>query len=101
MIGLMQELREIYEGSPLSKPQSKTDPVEEKDGKRKPVEGDCPICFMEFEAEEDIVWCKAACGNNIHKACFERWAATTRRSAVRCVYWYVLTARFSVKVFEN
>jgi len=26
------------------------------DGKRKPVEGDCPICVFEMNSEEDIVW---------------------------------------------
>jgi len=36
---------------------------------------------MEFEPEkEEIVYCKAACGNNIHKECFERWAASKRGS---------------------
>jgi hypothetical protein len=41
---------------------------------------------MEFEAEEgEIVWCKAACGNNIHKQCFERWAAS-KPGQVKCVY---------------
>ena len=59
----------------------------DNNGNRKPVEGDCPICFMEFEPNESIVWCKAACGNNIHKHCFEQWAVTTRSSGVRCVYW--------------
>lgn len=31
---------------------------------------------MEFEDDEEIVWCRAACGNNIHKGCFEQWAGT-------------------------
>jgi hypothetical protein len=34
---------------------------------------------MPFEPEkEEIVFCKAACGNNVHKECFEQWAATKR-----------------------
>lgn len=47
-------------------------------GKRKPVEGDCPICFCEFDADspESVVWCRAACGQNIHQECFETWART-------------------------
>ncbi|RAH84097.1 hypothetical protein BO86DRAFT_397415 [Aspergillus japonicus CBS 114.51] len=80
---LSSELRAIYNGSSLSKEQS----TEENAGNRKPVEGDCPICFMEFEPEkEDIVWCRAACGNNIHKTCFHQWAATQQAQGVRCVY---------------
>lgn len=72
---------------PLSRVEATS--TEGNQGKRKPVEGDCPICFMEFGRNEEIVWCKAACGNNIHKKCFDQWAATTRQSGVRCVYWYV------------
>lgn len=50
---------------------------------------------MEFEPDkEDIVWCKAACGNNIHKVCFDKWAATQRAQGVRCVYWCVLSLLF-------
>lgn len=52
------------------------------DNNRKPLEGDCPICFEEMEAQgEAIVWCKAACGQNIHQQCFEMWAATKRQQA--------------------
>lgn len=75
----------MYQGSPLSRVETASS--EPNDGNRKPIEGDCPICFMEFESNEELVWCKAACGNNIHKACFEQWAAASRSSGVRCVYW--------------
>ena len=75
----------MYQDSPLSRIEDIN--AEDNDGKRKPVEGDCPVCFMEFEPKEDIVWCKAVCGNNIHKKCFEQWAATTSNKGVRCVYW--------------
>ncbi|KAL4879743.1 hypothetical protein BJY04DRAFT_88923 [Aspergillus karnatakaensis] len=80
------ELREIYEKSPLRQVKDKVED-HDTDGKRKPVEGDCPICFMEFEPDKEaIVWCKAACGNNIHKTCFQQWAATQNAQGVRCVY---------------
>ncbi|KAJ6085871.1 RING finger domain protein (Znf1) [Penicillium sp. IBT 16267x] len=81
---LTSELRTIWQGSPLNRLQSA--PIDLTDGVRKPIEGDCAICFMELQPYEAIVWCKAACGNNIHKACFAQWAATTRKSGVRCVY---------------
>lgn len=84
---LSSELREIFAHAPA--------PVEAADkgneevaGKRKEIAGDCPICFMEFEPErEEIVWCKAACGNNIHKDCFEQWAKSQGVAKVKCVYW--------------
>ncbi|PYH41846.1 RING finger protein [Aspergillus saccharolyticus JOP 1030-1] len=80
---LSSELREIYNGSSLSKER----PTKDNAGNRKPIEGDCPICFMEFEPEmEDIVWCRAACGNNIHKTCFQQWVATQQTQGLRCVY---------------
>lgn len=82
----IQELREMYQSSPLS---SQKEQSEDNNGKHKPIEGDCPICFMELEPEKDeIVWCRAACGNNVHKACFRQWAATQNAQGVRCVYWW-------------
>jgi hypothetical protein len=64
------------------------------DKNRKPIDGDCPICFNELAADggEDIVWCRATCGQNVHKECFEMWAATKRQgggsrgSEVTCPY---------------
>ncbi|KAI4129207.1 MAG: hypothetical protein LQ338_002366 [Usnochroma carphineum] len=83
---LSSELREIFAQAPT--PVEKASGKEEVDGKRKEIAGDCPICFMEFEPEkEEIVWCKAACGNNIHKHCFEQWAKSQGMTKVTCVYW--------------
>lgn len=47
-------------------------------GKRKLVDGDCPICFCELDAAspESMVWCRAACGQNMHQQCFDMWAKT-------------------------
>ena len=83
---MSEELEEIFENAPAS-PQSSDGSKEDisNAGKRKPIEGDCPICMTEFEAGEELVWCKAACGNNIHKACFEQWAKT-KPGEVKCVY---------------
>ena len=67
------ELREILAHAPPILSADNTS----KDGNRKECTGDCPICFTEFESDgEEIVYCKAACGNNIHRTCFEQWAAT-------------------------
>ncbi|KAG9696042.1 hypothetical protein KCU95_g3753, partial [Aureobasidium melanogenum] len=72
---LTSELQEIFDhAGPLP---GETVHTEDKDGKRKPIEGDCPICCEELSQEkETIVWCQAACGNNLHKTCFDQWAAT-------------------------
>ncbi|KAK2037581.1 hypothetical protein LZ31DRAFT_600337 [Colletotrichum somersetense] len=73
------ELREIFANAPAID----ASPEQSQDKNRKPVEGDCPICFSEFDAgsSETIVWCRAACGQNIHRECFETWAATKRRGS--------------------
>ncbi|KAA8649183.1 RING finger protein [Aspergillus tanneri] len=100
---LSSELREIYQQSSLSAEQPEP---ENNNGKRKAVEGDCPICFMEFEPDkEEIFWCRAACGNNIHKACFQRWAATSRNQDVRCVYcrspWQSESSNLNLEVLRK
>ncbi|KAL2355597.1 hypothetical protein BJ546DRAFT_636734 [Cryomyces antarcticus] len=59
----------------------------DSDGKRKPLDDDCPICCCPFEPEgEEIVFCRAACGNNIHGVCFAQWAASKKGSAVTCPF---------------
>ena len=69
---LTSELHEIFSQSPMPPSEATEDTDSDKPSNRKPAEGDCPICFMPFDSEEEIVWCKAACGNNIHAACFEQ-----------------------------
>lgn len=39
-----------------------------------------------MEPGEDIVWCKAACGQNFHKECFEQWRQSKMGGRVACVY---------------
>lgn len=78
---LSHELKEIIANAPaIPLRVMKGEPM---DGKRKPVEDDCLVCCMEFGNGEDVTWCRAACGNNIHKSCFDRWAST-RSGQVAC-----------------
>lgn len=74
---LASELRDIFANAPVP---PADDRAAEEQGKRKAVEGDCPICFGEMHPgdREAVVWCRAACGQNIHKECFEMWASTKR-----------------------
>jgi len=81
-----QELQEIFDTAPA--PATSASVPDGAASNRKEIFGDCPICFTEFEPEtEEIVWCKAACGNNIHQTCFEQWAKSQSGKEVRCVYW--------------
>lgn len=85
---LTTELRAIIAQAPPIPSASATNA--DGPGNRKPIEGDCPICVVEFEPAdgEEIVYCKAACGNNVHKQCFEQWAATKKKGsdAVTCPF---------------
>lgn len=76
---LSTELVEIFAHAP---PIEVGDDAEKpkEDRNRKAVEGDCPICFTPFEEADGIVYCRATCGQNIHKECFEMWAATKRQN---------------------
>jgi hypothetical protein len=87
------ELRDLFANAapiPGSEPQDSNnvaaDAVEE-DGNRKPIEGECPICYADFEPNErsNIVYCKASCGNNVHKDCMQSWA-TAKAGKVTCPY---------------
>ncbi|KAG9235048.1 hypothetical protein BJ875DRAFT_504274 [Amylocarpus encephaloides] len=85
---LSTELAEIFASAPATPQSSESSTSTETGGHRKPIEGDCPVCVMEFDDSdkpEDILWCKAACGNNIHRHCFERWAKS-KPGEVRCVF---------------
>ncbi|OQO13035.1 hypothetical protein B0A48_02499 [Cryoendolithus antarcticus] len=81
---ISSELREIFAAAPPLP--SETADESAKDGNRKEVEGECPICYSDFEpmSKESIVYCKASCGNNIHKECMKQWAASNRGGAVTC-----------------
>ena len=89
---LSSELQNIFESapSPIASASSSSKTDEEAGGlKQRAVEGDCPICFMPFRepgSDPEIVYCRAACGNNIHADCFEQWAKSQAGKEVRCVY---------------
>ncbi|KAJ9601883.1 hypothetical protein H2200_013632 [Cladophialophora chaetospira] len=80
---LTSELEEIF----ASAPPLPTDLAEDSKGNRKPTDGECPICYMDLDEEHNkLVWCKAQCGHNLHKSCFDQWAKSQSGTQVRCVY---------------
>jgi len=84
------ELKEIFARAPPLPCETVEEGKEDDECKRKPLEGECPICVCDFEPEsgEAVVYCRTACGNNVHRACFEQWAATKKREgeAVTCPF---------------
>ncbi|KAH6669238.1 hypothetical protein B0J14DRAFT_115140 [Halenospora varia] len=87
---LSTELESIFANAPVTKAPTPDNKDEEDDtiynGKRKPIEGECPICVFDMEPDEEIVWCKAACGQNFHKECFQHWKSSKNGGQVTCVY---------------
>ena len=82
---LFSELREIFAGAPPIPTECPSS--HDTDGRRKPIEGECPICYFDFdEKRNELVWCETSCGNNMHKSCFDQWAASARGGTVKCVY---------------
>jgi hypothetical protein len=86
---MSEELEQIFADAPvtrapdLSEHEAATATTEVV---RKPVDGECPICVFDMEPGEEIVWCKAACGQNFHKECFEQWRRSKMGGRVTCVY---------------
>ena len=88
---LSDELECIFANAPVTRaPNHEEEPDESEEsvynGTRKPIEGECPICVFNMEPDEELVWCKAACGQNFHKVCFEQWRQSRRGGHVTCVY---------------
>ncbi|CAG8397965.1 unnamed protein product [Penicillium salamii] len=73
-------------GSPALKRFEAAKAAQNPQGTRRPVEGECAICFMGMEETEEIVWCQYGCGNNLHGFCMNKWSKSSGGN-VRCVYW--------------
>lgn len=82
---LPSELKNIFLNAPVTTEINFKVDRDAHPGVRKPLEGDCPICMFEFEDGESVVWCKAACGQNVHEHCFLQWKKSAD-GIVKCVY---------------
>jgi hypothetical protein len=44
---------------------------------RKAIDGECPICHDDMDAmTDDVTFCRAKCGQNMHEKCMEQWSDT-------------------------
>jgi hypothetical protein len=84
---ISSELREVMKNAPPipGVETDDTDGTEMTDGNRKPIEGECPICYDNLGDKEVIVYCRASCGNNVHKTCMRSWMAASHGKAT-CPY---------------
>ncbi|KAF2872599.1 hypothetical protein BDV95DRAFT_606191 [Massariosphaeria phaeospora] len=89
---LSSELRSVFQHAapiPDAKPTadaSSAADADAADSNRKAIEGECPICYTDFEpGSEAIVYCKAGCGNNVHRDCMNSWIAAKHGNAT-CPY---------------
>jgi hypothetical protein len=86
---LSNELEYIFAKAPVTQAPQLPNPVENDtlhNGKRKPLEANCPICVCDMEESEGIVWCKAACGQNFHADCMDQWKRSKQGGRVTCPY---------------
>ncbi len=51
--------------------------------RRKPITENCGICYEPICCPEDAVWCRAQCGQNVHRTCFGDWRKHCLRQAVK------------------
>ncbi|KAE8447155.1 hypothetical protein EG329_010986 [Mollisiaceae sp. DMI_Dod_QoI] len=57
--------------------------------RRQPLDDDCYVCYEAIDHLDDAVWCKAECGKNIHRGCFEQWAREKIIAGqdITCAHW--------------
>jgi len=49
-------------------------------------EDQCPICLDDlYECDEEVIFCKYSCGNNIHRDCFEMYYQK-KKTDITCLY---------------
>ena len=41
--------------------------------RRRPITEDCGVCYEPICCPDEAVWCRAQCGQNIHRECFADW----------------------------
>ncbi|KAG8674311.1 hypothetical protein FPOAC1_000276 [Fusarium poae] len=72
------ELKSIFDSAPSFSAEPQEKPVQ-----RRPIEGNCPICFFKLDEKKkaSIVWCSASCGHNFHMQCLKICA---RPKSVTC-----------------
>ncbi|EOA85752.1 uncharacterized protein SETTUDRAFT_161688 [Exserohilum turcica Et28A] len=79
---LSSELREVFQNAPpipgVGTNGKDGTQKQGEDGNRKPIEGECPICYDDLDNKENIDYCKASCGNNVHRSCMQNWKAASK-----------------------
>lgn len=84
---LTPELKVIFDKAPPIPTRLPVADDDDSKGNRKPTDGECPICYMDLAPSANaLVWCQTQCGHNLHKSCFDQWAASQRGQQVKCVY---------------
>ncbi|CAF0848286.1 unnamed protein product [Didymodactylos carnosus] len=79
-----QTVREMYQRTTgkegLVLDQASTTATIPTSDNRKPLDSqDCPICFEQMSEDEQLTYCTAYCGNNIHQVCIDKWKEAKQR----------------------
>ncbi|RHZ87919.1 hypothetical protein Glove_29g47 [Diversispora epigaea] len=83
---LINELKIIFDNSPrilLQPNEMEIKKLKEIASiKRRPIDGNCPVCREPMNNNENLIWCQRGCGNNMHHDCFVEW----KKQKGTCVY---------------
>ncbi|KAH6854747.1 hypothetical protein B0I37DRAFT_38908 [Chaetomium sp. MPI-CAGE-AT-0009] len=83
MFGPEPDMRSFLMETLAAPPDRDNDPYGGK-AQRQVVDGECPICWLDLDTKaEPVVWCRAACGINMHRDCFLEFALKGRPWWVR------------------
>lgn len=62
-------------------------PIEKPEVPRKPIEGECAICFEDMDtSKEEVDFCRYSCGQNLHLDCMLKWSNKKRDDDITCPY---------------
>lgn len=69
--------------SPPSASSNPTNSTTTPSTRRKPITEPCAICLSPISSPSVAVWCRAQCGQNVHRTCFAEWRKQCLKSAAQ------------------
>ena len=64
-------------------------PVKDEQGNSRIVDGQCAICFSDYEPDDTVVWSGLQCQHAFHTDCILPWLAKGKKRCPTCRHWFV------------
>ena len=64
-------------------------PVKDEQGNGRIVDGQCAICFSDYEPDDKVVWSGLQCQHAFHADCLLPWLAKGKKRCPTCRHWFV------------